>query len=40
MYRQKNGLNISDDWIARFVAPSITGSFDEGVGAVLGQVLL
>jgi len=40
VYRQKNGLNISDDWISRFVAPSITSSFDEGVGAVLGRALL
>ena len=40
MYRQKQGLNISDDWIACFVAPSITSSFDEGVGAVLGRALL
>ena len=40
VYRQKQGLNISEDWIAWFVAPSIPSSFDEGVGAVLGRALL
>ena len=40
IYKAREGLGLTDDWMSRFVAPAITAAFDEGVGAVLGQALL
>ena len=40
IYKAREGFGLTDDWMSRFVAPAITGAFDEGVGAVLRQALL
>ena len=40
LYRVKDGLGITDEWIARNIAPAITGTFGEAVGAILGKSLL
>ena len=40
MYKARQGLWLTDNWMSRFVAPAITAAFDEGVGAALGQALL
>ena len=40
IYKAREGLGLTDDWMSRFVAPAIMAAFDEGVGAVLGQALL
>ena len=40
IYKPKEGLGLTDDWLSRFIAPATTAAFDEGVGAILGRALL
>ena len=40
VYRLKDGLGLTDDWLSRFIAPATTAAFNEGVGAILGLALL
>jgi len=40
LYKVKDGLPVTNAWISTNVTPSITASFGEGVGAILGKALL
>ena len=40
MYKAKDGLGLTNDWIALNVCPNITRSFDRKVGAIMGKALL
>ena len=40
IYKAKDGLGLTDDWISRYIAFATTAAFDKGVGTILGCALL
>ena len=40
IYKAKDGSGVTDWWLSREIAPAITSSFNEGIGAILGRALL
>ena len=39
-YKVKNGLGITEDWLATEICPNIAGAFDKEVAAILAKPLL